>query len=263
MRTIVTMGRGGTGKTSFVALMARHFIKNGQGPILLVDVDPDQNLAEMVGIDLEREGVRTISELLMETFIKKGGTTVGIAPTERIETTIWEQGLYEGESFDLIAVGTKWVEGCYCLPDAALRGALLSLTRNYRYVLIDSPAGLEHLNRKITSQVDDIFDVIGPSNKSFEHVKRAYRIVREVKIEFGHFYVVGGCLFPVELEDVARTATGQQYLGKITFDPLVQEAVIAGRSILDLPEESPAVRSVRLLMEKAGFNGTGKTGLPE
>jgi len=80
--------------------------------------------------------------------------------------------------FDFIAVGTKWVEGCYCLPDAALKGALGSLTKNHRYVLIDSPAGLEHLNRRITSKVNDIFDIIDPSKKSFDHVERAYRVAK-------------------------------------------------------------------------------------
>ncbi len=256
MKTLVTMGRGGTGKTSFVALMARHFIRHGASPILLVDADPDQNLAEMVGIDLEEEGIRTISELIMETFIQKGGTTVGIPPSERIETRIWERGLYEGHAFDLLAVGTKWVEGCYCMPDAALRAALESLVKNYRYVLIDSPAGLEHLNRRITSGVDILFDIVGPSNKSFEHVKRAYRIAREVGIRFDHFYVVGGCLFPDELEDRVAAATMQPYLGRIAFDPAVRESAIAGRSLLELPDDSPAVLSVKHLMEKADLAGT-------
>ena len=253
MRTLVTMGRGGTGKTSFVALMARYFIRKKESPLLLVDLDPDQNLAEMVGIDLENEGVKTISELVTDTFLKKGGTMTGIAPSERIETAVLERGLYEGKAFDLIAVGTKWIEGCYCMPDAALRDALELISKNYRYVLIDSPAGLEHLNRKVTAHVSDIFDVMGASNKSFEHVKRAYRIVTEIGIEFSHFYVVGGCLFPEELSPSAEEKTGRPYLGKIAYDPLVQEAVMAGRSILDLPEDSPAVRSVRQLMERAGY----------
>jgi CO dehydrogenase maturation factor len=253
MKILVTMGRGGTGKTSLVALMTKYFLEKKRTPVLLVDVDPDQNLAEMVGVDLEQEGVKTIAELVTDTFIKKGGTSVGIAPRERIETTIFEHGLYEGDQFDLMAVGTKWIEGCYCLPDAALKGALQSLTKNYQYILIDSPAGLEHLNRKITDQVNDIFDVMGPSNKSFENVKRSFKIIKEINIEFDHFYTVGGCLFPAELEKGIEEKTGQTYLGKIDFDPLVQDSVIAGRSLLDLPADSPAYLSVRRLMEKAGY----------
>ena len=254
MKTLVTLGRGGTGKTSFLALMAKYFIESQETPVLLVDADPDQNLAEMVGVDLEAEGVRTISELVMETFIRRGGTTIGIHPAERIENTIWERGLYEGKSFDLIAVGTKWVEGCYCLPDSALKQALSSMTRNYRYVMIDSPAGVEHLNRKITSQVDDVFDIIGPSHKSLLHVQRAYRIIREVGIGFRHFYLVGGCLFPESLESVAAGITGQEYLGRIAFDDEVQDRVISGRSLLDLPSGNPACISVGNILKRAGYS---------
>lgn len=110
MKTLVIMGRGGTGKTSFVALMTKYFIEIGDTPLLLVDVDPDQNLGEMVGIDLEEAGKNTISELLVETFLERGGTTVGIPPTERIEGKIWAKGMYEGDYFDFIVVGTKWTE---------------------------------------------------------------------------------------------------------------------------------------------------------
>lgn len=252
MNKIVTIGRGGTGKSSFVALLTKCFIEEGHSPLLLVDADPDQNLGEMVGVDFKDEGKKTISELLVEAFLEQGGTTVGVAPTERIESKIWSSGMYEGEHFDLIAVGTKWVEGCYCLPNAALKGALESLTKNYDYVLIDSPAGLEHLNRRITSRVNDVFDVIDPSKKSFDHIDRSYRIAREVKIEFDNFYVVGGYRFPAHLEDHAKKLKFE-YLGKIARDERVEEFVLAGKSLLELPSNSPAYITVKKIAEKAGY----------
>ena len=257
MKTLVTMGRGGTGQTSFVALQTKYFLEQNEMPLLLVDLDPDQNLAEMVGVDLEKEGIKTIAELVTETFIKKGGTMTGIAPKERIESQVLKEGMYEGSHFDLIAIGTKWVEGCYCMPDAALKRALESLSKNYTYVLVDSPAGLEHLNRKVTAQVSDIFDVMGPSHKSLLHVQRADRITREVGITFDRFFLVGGCLFPPSLEKRGQIETGQQFLGKIVFDPIIQESVIAGRSLLNVPCSSPAYRSVSALMENAGYGKAG------
>lgn len=255
MKTLVTMGRGGTGKTSFVALMAKYFIEIGGTPLLLVDADPDQNLGEIVGIDLKEEGKYTISELLVETFLEEGGTTVGVPPIERIESKIWAYGMYEGEFFDFIALGTKWVEGCYCLPNAALKGALESLTKNYRYVVVDSPAGLEHLNRRITSKVDDIFDILDPSKKSFDHVKRAKRIAQEVKIDFKNFYVVGGFRFPEHLRAQVEKVLGLGYLGKVAFDEKVEEHVLEGKSLLELPQNSQAYVSVKKIMEKAGYVG--------
>jgi len=249
MKTIVTMGRGGTGKTSFVALMTKYLIDRQDTPILLVDADPDQNLAEMVGVDLEAAGKKTIAELLSDTFISQGGTTVGIAPSKRIENRLWEQGLYEGGSFDLLSVGTKWVEGCYCLPDAALKNALGSITRQYRYILIDSPGGLEHLNRKIANDVDIILDIMGPSSKSFAHVRRAYRVIRETGIRFGQFQVIGGYGFPAELGPQAAGGTGLPFAGKIEEDPYVAGHVLAGLPLLDIPRESPAYRSVSAILK--------------
>ena len=253
MKTLVTIGRGGTGKSSFVALMTRCFIEASQTPLLLVDADPDQNLAEMVGIDLKEAGKNTISELLVSTFIEQGGTTVGIPPTERIESKIWSSGLFESSVFDFLAVGTKWIEGCYCMPDAALKGALKSLTKNYKYVLIDSPAGLEHLNRRIASKVDDIFDILDHSKKSVDHVKRAYRIAREVKIEFNNFYLIGGYRFPKNLAGQVETALNLKYLGKIAADKTLDEYVLEGKSLLDLPSDNAAYASVKKIMKNAGY----------
>jgi len=254
MALLVSMGRGGTGKTSFVALVTKYFIEIGETPVFLIDADPDQNLAEAVGVDLEEEGVKTISELLIETFLESGGTTVGIPPAERIEAKIWESGLYESEHFDLIAIGPKWIEGCYCLPNAALKSASEHLTKTYKHVIIDSPAGLEHLNRRITSRVDDIFDIIDPSKKSFDHVKRAYRIVKEIDISFKNFYVVGGYRFPEKLGLEVNERTGLEYLGKIAYDENVEKHILEGESLLNLPDASPAYQSIKMIMKKAGYS---------
>lgn len=240
MKILVTVGRGGTGKTSFVALMTKYLIEKGEEPLLLVDADPDQNLGEMLGVDLHEQGKKTISELVVETFLEEGGTTVGVPPTERIESRILSHGMYEGDYFDFIAIGTKWVEGCYCLPNAALKGALSSIAKNYKYVLIDSPAGLEHLNRRITSNIDDIFDVIDPSKKSFDHVERAYRVAKEVKISFRNFYVVGGFRFPESLEEEIKKRLRFKFLGKVAYDENVEKYVLAGESLLKLPPEREA-----------------------
>jgi CO dehydrogenase maturation factor len=233
--------------------MTKFFVEVGQAPLLLVDADPDQNLAEMVGVDLKDVGKQTISELLVETFLEQGGTTVGVAPKERIESRIWAHGMYEGDSFDFIALGTKWVEGCYCLPNAALKAALEALTKNYKYVLIDSPAGLEHLNRRIASRVNDVFDIIDPSKKSVDHVRRAYRVAKEVKIEFENFYVVGGYRLPENLKGQVEKALDFKYLGSVAPDEELGRYVFTGKSLLSLPSDSPAYLSVREIMKKADY----------
>lgn len=253
MKTLVTIGRGGTGKSSFTALMAKCFIEAGTAPILLVDADPDQNLAEMLGVDLKEAGKLTIADLIVSTFIEQGGTTVGIPPTQRIESRIWENGLYEGKNFDFMAVGTKWVEGCYCMPNSALKGALESLTKNYKYVLVDSPAGLENLNRRITSEVNDIFDILDHSKKSQDHVRRAYKIAKEVDMKFENFYIVGGYRFPADLGKQAEADLKFKYMGKISADDQLDEYVLDGKSLLDLPNDNKAYLSVKEILKSLGY----------
>ena len=253
MKTLVTIGRGGTGKSSFTSLMAKCFIEAGISPILLVDADPDQNLAEMLGVDLKDEGKSTIADLIVSTFIEKGGTTVGVPPTQRIESRIWEKGLYEGKNFDFMAVGTKWVEGCYCMPNSALKNALGSLTKNYKYVLVDSPAGLENLNRRITSEVNDIFDILDHSKKSQDHVRRAYKIAKEVDMKFENFYIVGGYRFPEELGKQAETDLKFKFLGKINADDQLDEYVLDGKNLLELPNDNKAYLSVKQILKNLDY----------
>jgi len=253
MKTLVTIGRGGTGKSSFTSLMAKCFIEAGISPILLVDADPDQNLAEMLGVDLKEAGKSTIADLIVSTFIEKGGTTVGVPPTQRIESRIWEKGLYEGKNFDFMAVGTKWVEGCYCMPNSALKNALGSLTKSYKYVLVDSPAGLENLNRRITSEVNDIFDILDHSKKSQDHVRRAYKIAKEVDMKFENFYIVGGYRFPNELGKQAEADLKFKYLGKINADDQLDEYVLDGKNLLELSNDNKAYLSVKQILKNLGY----------
>jgi len=254
MARLVTMGRGGTGKTSLVALATKYLIEIGATPVLLIDADADQNLGEMVGVDLTTEGKTTISELLYSTFIDRGGTTVGIPPSERVENRIWTEGLYEGPNFDFMAIGTKWTEGCYCLPNSALKGAIGNVVKTYRHILIDSPAGLEHLNRRIATSVDDIFDVVDPSQKSFAHVERACKVIREVGIEFKNFYVIGGFRFPVKLGEEMSRITGMSFLGAVPYDEQVASYVLEGKSLLNLPSSSPAYVAVKKIMAETGYS---------
>jgi CO dehydrogenase maturation factor len=255
LERITVVGRGGTGKTSFVALLAMHFIEKCETPILLVDLDPDMNLAEMVGVDLETEGKSTISEILLDTLDRESNGTENPQPfpMEKLESRIWEEGLYEGEGFDLLSLGVRWGEGCYCTPNKAMRIALDGMLRSYRHVIIDSPAGLEQLNRRVTPEVDDIFDIIDPSNKAFDHVKRTRRLLTDLDLAFKRFFVVGNYRLPGNWEAEVERRTEERYLGKIALDEYLEEAVLRGDSLLRLPKNSAARLSAEAIFCKVGY----------
>jgi CO dehydrogenase maturation factor len=252
--TIVVTGRGGTGKSTFTALLSRYLGEKGVEPILLVDSDPDESLAEMIGIDLELEKKRSIADVLSEILEeRKMATMSGMTPTDKIEPFLFQESLYEGRSFyDFIGVGTKWIEGCYCLPDRSLGQIMDMWGSNYEYVIVDSPAGVEHLNRRITKKVKDVFNILDPSKKSFDNAARSYKIMKEVDIEFENYYLVGGYRFPQELVEEAESQPFP-FLGRIEPDPRIMEYNIDGKSLFDLPENNPAYQSVKVILEKAGY----------
>ncbi len=149
-------------------------------------------------------------------------------------------------------MGTKWIAGCYCLPDRSLGQIMDMWGRNYQYVIVDSPAGVEHLNRRITKKVKDVFNILDPSKKSFDNAARSHKIMKEVDIEFENYYLVGGYRFPESLEAEARKQPFT-YLGRVHNDPRITEYNIQGKSLLELPEDSPTYRSVKEILAKAGY----------
>jgi CO dehydrogenase maturation factor len=252
--TIVVTGRGGTGKSTFTALLSRYLGERGVEPILLVDSDPDESLAEMIGIDLEKHNKRSIADVLSEILeTRKMATMSGMTPTDKIEPYLWQESLYEGKSFyDFIGIGTKWIEGCYCLPDRSLGRIMDMWGTNYEFVVVDSPAGVEHLNRRITKKVKDVFNILGPSKKSFDNAARSFKIMKEVDIDFDNYYLVGGYRFQEKLEKEAEKQPFQ-FLGRVESDPRITEYNIEGKSLFDLPSNSPAYQSVKKILQKVGY----------
>ena len=252
--TIVVTGRGGTGKSTFTTLFSRFLGESGVEPLLLVDSDPDESLAEMLGIDLASERKKSIADVLSDILEERRMTRMtGMTPTDKIEPFLFQETLYEGRGyFDFLGVGTKWIAGCYCLPDRSLGLIMERWAENYRHVIVDSPAGVEHLNRRITKKVSDVFNILDPSKKSFDNAMRSHRIMEEVDIEFDNYYLVGGYRFPESLEKKAHSQPFR-YLGRIHADPRINEYNLAGKSLLGLPADSPAYTSVKSIAEAAGY----------
>jgi CO dehydrogenase maturation factor len=254
-KTIVVTGRGGTGKSSFTVLMARYLSELGWNPLLIVDSDPDESLSDMLGINVKKEGKKTVSETLYDIMENRTMSKMrGMTASDKIEPFLFEDTLYEGRKFfDFIALGTKWSEGCYCIPDHALGQIMERWAKNYEYVIVDSPAGVEHLNRRLTKEIKDIFNVLDPSKKSFDNAKRTQRIMDEVGIEYENYYLVGGYRFPQEMEEIA-VKQQFKYLGRIEFDKRVESYNLIGKSLLELPNDSLAYNTVKDIMNRAGYD---------
>ncbi|MCX7857284.1 MAG: AAA family ATPase [Deltaproteobacteria bacterium] len=244
--TVIT-GRGGAGKSTFTTLFAR-FVKIDK--LLLIDLDPDSSLPKMAGVDLEREGKLTVSEALYDIMVKDRKDD---APT-LIEQRLRDGSIiYKGQKFDLITLGTKIAPGCYCLPDEMIRDMIQTLKENYDLVLVDSPAGLEHLNRKVTPDVDDLFVILDPSDKSVKHIERVKKVIKGVNITYRNFYLVANYRYTQENIKYLE-ASGERVLGSISYDQNIRNLNLNGQSLFLLPSDSPAVISVKKILAEANYD---------
>jgi len=251
MKKIVSIGRGGVGKTSFIALLAVYF--KGR-KVLLIDADPDTSLDRMLGIDLKENGVNSVSDILFDVrneLVEDNLKTLPLA--DKIDYLFNRKVLYEGKDLDFITIGTKWTEGCYCQPNNILKGIIAKLENNYDFVLIDSPAGLEHLNRRVTSSVDDIFAILDPSQKAFDNAASARKILSQIGIKFKNFYAVANYRFPAAKLAAAEKNGNFRFLGKIDYDKELEEKNLEGRFVFELKDDSPALVSIGNIMKKAGY----------
>jgi CO dehydrogenase maturation factor len=133
-----------------------------------------------------------------------------------------------------------------------IKETIRNLHKNYEMVIVDSPAGLEHLNRKVTPDINDLFVVLDPSEKSAKHIDRIKYVTKGVNITYNQFYLVGNYRFTEEIEKVLLRS-GEKYLGRIAYDPLVREHNLKGESLLSLPQDSPSALSVKKILQEAGY----------
>ena len=259
-RIILATGRGGTGKSTFVALLSRYL----ESPMLLLDIDPDQSLGTMLGVEVDtaqitteadrRAPLRTLSDLTSDIEDEDAFEELAGSPaTKKIPLLLKWYTQYQSDRFDLMTMGPKWTAGDYRSANFLLEFIIPSIGDQYKNIVVDSPAGLEHLNRRVVPRVDDLFLVLDPSRKSIMHVDRVRRITAQVGMTYGRLLLVGNYEFDAEAEGMIQ-GTGETFLGRMDFDAELKRYNLTGRSLLDLPEESPACASMRRLLAKAGYD---------
>ncbi len=246
-------GKGGVGKTTLVALLLKALLERDDGrDILVVDADPAANLPDVLGVKVEKTVGMVANELKRK--IEKGQLPMGVSKSDLLEAWVYST-LLELENFDMLVMGRTEGEGCYCYVNSILTRILDTLLSNYDLVLMDMEAGLEHLSRRTDKDVDVMVIVTDPSLMGFKTALRIKELAEEVHIEVKKIYIVGN-RFPAEMEERLRewaSKIGVEAAGVIPNDSLIAEYNLAGRSLLDLPSDSPALSSAREIAKRIGI----------
>ena len=243
---IAVAGKGGTGKTTFCALLIRYLIDKGKKPVLAVDADANANLNEALGLEIENE---TVSELIAKTK-DLHGIPEGMSQETYIEYRL-NASLSEGKDVDLLVMGGPEGPGCFCFPNNILRKYLDNLTKGYRYIVMDNEAGLEHISRRTTQDVDVLFVISDNSVRSVRSAKRVNELVKQIKTKVKKIYLVLTRATEQDIEDLKEEIekTGLPLVGTVPADPLVTEFDIKGKPLFELPEDSAAVRAAYRILD--------------
>ncbi|MDP2167611.1 MAG: AAA family ATPase [Thermodesulfovibrionales bacterium] len=241
---IALSGKGGTGKTSIAALTVRYIKEKRQGPILAVDADSNSCLNEALGV----EAHTTIGHLREESLrtIRAGAERPGGMSMEQLFDYQVQQSVIEAKGFDLMVMGRPEGPGCYCAANNIIRKYTDRFSETYPYVVIDNEAGMEHLSRKTTHNVDLLLIVSDPTVKGIQTAKRINNLVDELNLSVKERILIinrvsgneGG-----ELTDYAG-GLGLKVTGLIPNDGNIFEFDLQGKPIIALPAGSPAVQAV-------------------
>jgi CO dehydrogenase maturation factor len=238
--TIAISGKGGTGKTTVSSLLVRSFIDAGEVPVLAVDADPNANLHEALGVQVHE----TLGSMREEAFTRHIPPGMNRHDYVRFR---FRQALVEAEGFDLVAMGRPEGTGCYCFANDLLSECMGELERDYRFVVIDTEAGMEHISRGTIGKPDVLLIVSDPGARGLRTVTR----IREIAIALG--------LPPSRIHVVFnryKTGTAPVDIGTetpiaiIPDDAEVEKADLAATPVSDIPMDSLARVAVRGLAEK-------------
>ncbi|MBI9088187.1 MAG: AAA family ATPase [Desulfobacterium sp.] len=246
-KIIALAGKGGVGKTTVAALIVRHLAETGQSPVLAVDADPNSNLGETLDIDVEK----TVGDV-REGFMKDPqGVPSGMDKIVYLEM-LMNQVLIEREAFDLLVMGRQEGQGCYCMVNNILNRFTEELEKNYKYLMVDNEAGMEHLSRRTTGKVDMLLLVTDYALRGLRAVERIHAMLPELKLSVGKVGLIVnrapkelGKAFLDECEKI-----GVPIICTIPDDGALLEFDMERRSLMELPGDSAAVLAVDGLMKK-------------
>jgi CO dehydrogenase maturation factor len=242
---IAVSGKGGNGKTSIASLIIRYLKKNKPGPILAVDADANANLGESLGLSLEE----TIGSIIVSFNDEKMKIPSGLTKGAYLEFRL-NEAIVESTGVDLIAMGRGEGTGCYCYPNTVLKKFIDSLMINYTHMVMDNEAGMEHLSRRTTEDIDELLLISDHSIKGIRTVARIRDLISELKLTVVRHSVIINrtpeVLDPNITRELARL--GLEPIATIPFDEELRQYDLEQRSLLELPDTSKAVQAISKLM---------------
>jgi len=245
-KVIAFAGKGGVGKTTVAGILIRYLIEERKsGPVLAVDADPNSNLNEILGVDV----YTTIGEAreLMKKDVHQGMTK-----------DVWfeykvHEAIVEGKGFDLLVIGRPEGPGCYCAANNLAKKSIETLKRNYSFVVADNEAGMEHMSRLVTENLDHLYVISDPSPRGLLTARRILNLIMELNLTIKNCHIIVNRLKENEDKNIITLAQGRnlEIAGFIREDMMLVKADAEGMSIFSVPKESSVISDAYSIFAKS------------
>lgn len=253
--TIAVAGKGGVGKTTTCGMIIDLLCKKGKGPLLVVDADANANLNEVLGVEVETTLGDIREEMAHAEMAKTNPIPANMSKQDYAEMK-FSEALIEEDDFDMLVMGRTQGKGCYCFVNGLLQTQVTKYAGNYRYLVMDNEAGLEHISRGTLPKVDALLLVSDCSRRGIQAVARIAEMVRDMDLKPGMMKLIvnrapGGVLGDAVREEIDRH--GLELLGVLPQDDTVFEYDCEGKPTARVPDDNPVKTALKSIMNKMGL----------
>ena len=251
--TIAVAGKGGVGKTTTCGMIIDYLCKKQDGPILVVDADANSNLNEVLGVEVETT-LGSIREEMAQAELK-GTIPSGMTKAEYAEFK-FNSALIEEDDYDMLVMGRTQGKGCYCYVNGVLKTQVDKYAKNYRYLVMDNEAGLEHVARGTLPHVDTMLLISDCSRRGIQAVARVAEMIEEMELNPGQMGLIVNRAPGGELDEGVKAEIekhGLKLLGVLPQDEGVYRCDCQGEPSAKLPKDNPVKVALAKIMQSLGL----------
>lgn len=242
--SIALAGKGGTGKTTMAGLLVKYLVEKGKTPVLAVDADANANFNEVLGLEVEETLGGAREEM-------KKGFSNGMTKDLFIEMKT-QQAVVESTGFDLIVMGRPEGSGCYCAANSLLTQFLDKLIDNYAYSVIDNEAGMEHISRLTTNDIEILLVVSDPTRRGIQAAARIVELTEQLSLNIARKLLILNQAKEGQNQAILNAVKDYNLdlVGMVPEDLEVQEFDLNGRPTTELEKNNKALVAAYEIFDK-------------
>ena len=251
--TIAVAGKGGVGKTTTCGMLIDYLCSKRNGPVLVVDADANSNLNEVLGVEVETS-LGQIREEMAQAELK-GTIPAGMTKADYAEFK-FNSALIEEDDYDMLVMGRTQGKGCYCYVNGVLKSQVDKYAKNYKYIVMDNEAGLEHVARGTLPHVDVMLLISDCSRRGIQAVARIAEMIGQMDLKPGKMGLIVNRAPEGVLNDGIKAEIekhGLTLFGVLPHSEAVYRCDCEGEPSSKLPATEPMKQALKTVMQSIGL----------